>query len=53
LAEALDRFRANAIVTGWFPKGFADVYLLHKKGEQAYLGKRNQAEICALYEQVY
>jgi glutamine synthetase len=53
LEEALDRFRANAVVTGWFPEGFADVYVMHKKGERAYLGERNQAEICALYEQVY
>ena len=53
LEEALDRFRANAVVTGWFPQGFADVYVLHKKGERAFLGERSQAEICALYEQVY
>ena len=53
LEEALDRFRANATVTGWFPDGFADVYVMHKKGERAYLGERSQAEICALYEKVY
>jgi glutamine synthetase len=53
LDEALDRFKANDVATSWFPKGFADVYVLHKKGERAYLGERSQAEICALYEQVY
>ncbi|WP_119300660.1 type I glutamate--ammonia ligase [Dongia deserti] len=53
LEEALDRFRTNAVVTGWFPSGFADVYVKHKRGEQAYLGERNQTEICGLYEQVY
>jgi glutamine synthetase len=53
LEAALDRFRANAVVTGWFPDGFADVYVLHKRGERAFLGDRSQAEICALYEQAY
>jgi glutamine synthetase len=53
LEESLDRFRANAVVTGWFPEGFADLYVMHKKGERAFLGERSQAEICALYEQVY
>ncbi|MGK9170712.1 glutamine synthetase family protein [Inquilinus limosus] len=53
LDEALNRFRSNAVVTSWFPVGFADVYVMHKKGEQAYLGERNHEEICALYEQVY
>jgi glutamine synthetase len=53
LEEAIDRFRGNPTVTGWFPDGFADVYVMHKRGERAYLGERSQAEICALYEQVY
>lgn len=53
LEEALDRFRTNAIVTSWFPDGFADVYRTHKLCERAHLGQRSQAEICALYEQVY
>jgi glutamine synthetase len=53
LEEALDRLRASTVVSGWFPDGFADVYVMHKKGERAYLGERSQSEICALYEQVY
>ena len=53
LEEAIERFRANTVVTDWFPDGFADVYVMHKAGERAYLGERSQAEICALYEQVY
>ena len=32
-------FRANAVVTGWFPEGFADLYVMHKKGERAFLGE--------------
>lgn len=53
LPEALERFAANATVTGWFPNGFADVYVKHKKGELAFLDGKNTPEICALYEQVY
>ena len=53
LPEALERFAANATVTGWFPQGFADVYVKHKMGEMAFLKGKDIAEICALYEQVY
>ena len=40
-------------VAGWFPDGFADVYVKHKSGEIAFVGERSQAEICAAYEEVY
>lgn len=53
LPEALDRFAASATVAGWFPQGFADVYVKHKQGEMAALEGKTEAEICALYEQVY
>lgn len=53
LPEALDRFAANATVAGWFPEGFADVYVKHKRGELAFLDGRTESEICALYERVY
>lgn len=53
LPEALERFAANSTVTGWFPQGFADVYVKHKQGELAYLKGKETPEICALYEQVY
>jgi glutamine synthetase len=52
LPEALERFAANSTVTGWFPQGFADMYVKHKQGELAFLDGRPQAEICDLYEQV-
>jgi len=53
LLEALERFLANQTVAGWFPTGFVDTYAKHKKGEMAFLEGKAQAEICALYEQVY
>lgn len=53
LADALERFRANATVASWFPAGFADVYVKHKNGEMAFLEGKAKNEICNLYEQVY
>lgn len=53
LAEALERFAANATVTGWFPEGFADVYLAHKKGELAWLRDMDTAARCAAYGTTY
>lgn len=53
LPEALDHFLANRTVSGWFPAGFADTYVKHKKGEMAFLEGKPQQEICNLYEQVY
>ncbi|MBB3066156.1 glutamine synthetase family protein [Limibacillus halophilus] len=53
LPEALERFYANSVVKGWFPKGFADLYLQHKKGEIAFLADRDQSAVCAAYEEVY
>ena len=53
LDEALQRFAANSVVTGWFPAGFADTYVKHKQAEIAFLKDRNPAEICRAYEEVY
>ncbi len=53
LPEALGRFSPNSTVTGWFPKGFADVYVKHKKAEMSFLEGKQTAEVCSLYEQVY
>ncbi len=53
LAEALERFAANATVAGWFPAGFADVYAKHKRGEMAFLEGKSAEQACRLYEQVY
>lgn len=53
LPDALERFAGNPTVTGWFPEGFADVYVKHKKGEMAFLEGKETGEVCSLYEQVY
>lgn len=53
LASALDVFAAEATVRDWFPDGFADIYLAHKRGEIAYLDGRSEADVCAAYLQAY
>ena len=53
LDQALERFQSNPTVVGWFPEGFADVYVKHKAGEIAFLQRKDQQEICAAYEAVY
>jgi glutamine synthetase len=53
LDDALQRFVANPVVTGWFPAGFPEVYVKHKQAEIAFLKDRNPAEICQAYEEVY
>ncbi len=53
LPEALDRFRSNPVVCGWFPEGFADVYLAHKTAELACVANLTDALKCAAYEAVY
>lgn len=53
LEAALACFQNNSTVCGWFPEGFADVYVKHKQGEIAYLAGKTQAEICAAYEAAY
>lgn len=53
LADALERFRANATVVSWFPARFADVYVKHKNGELAFLEGKATEDICNLYEHVY
>ncbi|WP_244296422.1 glutamine synthetase family protein [Stappia sp. TSB10GB4] len=53
LEAALERFEGNPVVRDWFPAGFTEVYVKHKKGEIAYLDGKTQGEICAAYEAVY
>ena len=53
LDEALERFAASAVVTEWFPAGFADTYVKHKEREIAFLEGRDPAELCLAYEEVY
>lgn len=53
LEEALECFGADPVVRGWFPPGFADVYIAHKRGELETLAGLDAAEVCARYEAVY
>lgn len=53
LNAALSAFAANATVTGWFPDGFAELYVKHKQGEAAVLEGLDDAECCRRYEEVY
>ena len=53
LNEALGRFEKNKTVRGWFPKGFDEVYLAHKRGELAFLADMDDAGRCSEYEKVY
>lgn len=53
LAQALDRLEADKTVRDWFPDGFIEIYLAHKRNEIAFLKGRDEAEICAAYEEVY
>ncbi|MFT4744030.1 MAG: glutamine synthetase [Yoonia sp.] len=53
LDEALQRFKNNDTVCGWFPKEFAKVYVADKRGELAHLNGKDTAERCSLYENVY
>lgn len=53
LPEALERFGADDTVTGWFPEGFAAIYLAHKRGEMKYLDGLTEDEVFAAYEAVY
>ena len=53
LQEALDAFAENAAVRGWFPEGFAEVYVAHKNAEIEYVKDLNEADLLAAYADVY
>lgn len=53
LGVALDRFEANETVRSWFPEGFAEVYLAHKRFEIEQVAGLSDEEVCAAYERVY
>ena len=53
LEEALAKFENDKTVAGWFPQGFADVYVKHKQGEIDAMKGKTEAEICAAYEAAY
>ena len=53
LEAALKRFEDNAIVRGWFPDEFADVYLAHKASEIAHTAEMDVSERCEAYAATY
>lgn len=53
LDEALDNLAHDNTVQAWFPDGFVDVYLAHKRHEIAHLSDTTDSEQCAAYAQVY
>lgn len=53
LEDALNVFAANETVTGWFPEGFADLYVQHKRGEASVVAALDPQAQCARYEEVY
>jgi glutamine synthetase len=53
LQEALEYLRSDQLVRNWFPEGFVDVYVAHKRGELSFLKGKELEEILAAYEAVY
>ncbi|WP_104840434.1 glutamine synthetase family protein [Sinorhizobium fredii] len=53
LQEAIERFSANDIVKGWFPEGFADVYVKHKQREIKHVEGLSEQDACLAYERAY
>lgn len=53
LEAALQAFGSNAVATGWFPDGFAEVYLKHKRREIEHIAGRSEQEVHAAYEAAY
>ena len=53
LPEALERFAANSVVTGWFRGQFPEVYRMHKTAEIGYVETLEEEERFAAYEAVY
>ena len=53
LGAALDELAASEAVRGWFPDGFAAIYLAHKRKEIASLEGRDEAAAVLAYQSVY
>lgn len=53
LAEALDELQSAGEVRGWFPDGFADIYIAHKRNEIETVQGLDDAGLCAAYLKVY
>ncbi|MEM6986766.1 MAG: glutamine synthetase family protein [Pseudomonadota bacterium] len=53
LEAALEVFKQNDKVTGWFPSTFAEVYCAHKQSEIAHLADMDDLARCAAYAETY
>lgn len=53
LEQALMLFSESETVASWFPDGFVDLYVAHKRGEAAMVADLDPAEQCRRYEEVY
>lgn len=53
LDEALERLSASEAARSWFGNDFVDLYVAHKRGEQAQLEGLDEVTKCARYAEVY
>ncbi len=53
LETALELFQNDPVAPTWFPDGFADIYVKHKRGELDFLKDKSDAEVHAAYEDAY
>ena len=53
LERALDKFKSNSVVSGWFPKSFVDIYNSHKISEIQHVISMDVSQRCKAYEQSY
>jgi glutamine synthetase len=53
LEAALNTLEAAAKVKSWFPDGFAEIYLAHKRNEIATMAGRDDEEVCRAYQAAY
>ena len=53
LAAALDELEAAKEVRAWFPSGFCEIYLAHKRDEINALEGLDEAGLCRAYQEAY
>ena len=53
LKSALDELSESEDVRSWFPEGFVDIYLAHKRDEIATLAGKDDNEVCEAYQFSY
>ena len=53
LAAALDELEAADDVRGWFPEGFCEIYLAHKRDEILTLQGQDDEALCRAYQEAY